>query len=179
MTRTLATAATLAAVLMLGACSGGGDPADTSTPTVVGAADPTATKSPKPAKPTTAVEIAEIVAEKVPTATGTKDLDENTDENDLLGRPGQYVSTTQIYDKGASTDCEGTPDAYCGSGAAVEVFETEADAADREEYLGMFTDSPAFAEYDYRVGNALLRVRGEIKPSVAKQYEAAFRAALA
>ncbi|WP_019137639.1 hypothetical protein [Cellulomonas massiliensis] len=135
------------------------------------AVDPTAT-APTTAAPKDAHSIAAAVAADVKSAENTVDLTEDTDGNDLLGRPHQYTSATVINIQGAT--CGDGPGVDCG--AVVEVFDNEADAKARAKYIDSVTASlgSAFVEYDTQAGNALLRVSGSVKPSVAKQYKAAF-----
>ena len=59
----------------------------------------------------------------------------------------------------------------------MEIWPDEAAALARSEYIqGILAESPALGtEYNYLSGNALLRVVGDILPSVATQYETAFQ----
>lgn len=99
------------------------------------------------------------------------DLTEDTDGNNLLGRPHGYSSATVLVDKNGQ--CGDGPGVDCG--ATIEVFADEADAKARAEYIDAVTGAASiFAEYDTRSGTALLRVSGSLKPSVAEQYKAAF-----
>lgn len=95
---------------------------------------------------------------------------EDTDPNELIGRPGQYTSAAVLADKdtegGTGTD----------RGATIEVFETADDAKVRSEYiLGILKgESWLGTEWHHLSGTALLRVSGTLKPSVNKVYEQAW-----
>lgn len=104
---------------------------------------------------------------------------EETDVNELLGRPNQYTSKTNWNDeRDADTVqmCIDYPDDDYRD-CTVEVFENESDAKEREDYLkdtweigGMLKQD----QYMYRAGTALLRVSYAITPDQAKEYEKAF-----
>ena len=100
-------------------------------------------------------------------------ITEDNDPNDDIGRPGGYTSAAVIYDK--NVKCEGK-DVVVGCGAKIEVFESAAAAKARAAYIqGLMKSMPILGkEYDYLRGVALLRIAGEVKPSLAKQYNAAF-----
>jgi len=100
-------------------------------------------------------------------------ITEDNDPNDDIGRPGGYTSAAVIYDK--NVKCEGK-DVVVGCGAKIEVFESAAAAKARAAYIqGLIKAMPIVGkEYDYLRGVALLRIAGEVKPSLAKQYNTAF-----
>jgi hypothetical protein len=62
-------------------------------------------------------------------------------------------------------------------GGSIEVFALEADAEKRTEYVESIGKSGVgpFAEYDYRRGQVLLRVAGNLTPKQARQYERALK----
>ncbi|MFF5084637.1 hypothetical protein ACFY36_47000 [Actinoplanes sp. NPDC000266] len=99
---------------------------------------------------------------------------EDTDPNNLLGRPNGYVSR-------ASGDLPGGDEAAdqgsVDRGLVVEVFETAALAQRRSDYIqGLQKDSPILgSEWHYRTadGSGLVRVSGHVKPSLAKKVQAA------
>jgi len=119
---------------------------------------------------------AKVSAEKVVTLT------EATDVNNLLGRPNGYTSAAVLYDKtvdvkyGIKCDdpkVSGSPGVSCG--ATVEVWASADAAKARAAYIQNFAKSmPSMVEYDYVLGNTLLRVTGAMKPSAAQQYNKAF-----
>lgn len=82
---------------------------------------------------------------------------EETDENELLGRPSQYTSKVNF------------------TNGSVEVFNNNKDAVSRQEYINSIGESsPLFAEYNYIKGNALLRINKSLTPEEAKKYETEF-----
>jgi hypothetical protein len=103
----------------------------------------------------------------------TQDLTEKTDGNKLLGRPGGFTSSTVLFD--TNGHCVDGPGVDCGG--SIEVFASHDEAKKRAAYIQSLTgaDSPLGSEYDYVDGNAVLRVSGDLPPSVAKKYEAAFK----
>jgi hypothetical protein len=102
---------------------------------------------------------------------------EDTDPNNLIGRPGGYTSATFAYDNRVP-DCKAKPESMCG--AQVEQFANEADAKRRLDYIaGIYKAAPILGtEYLTVEGSTLLRVTGELKPAVNRAYVAAFKAAL-
>ncbi|MFT3877166.1 MAG: hypothetical protein QM708_12195 [Propioniciclava sp.] len=156
------------AALALTACS-------TTTPSAApgsGAPAAPAATSAKPAKPADATAWAELAKQGSTTKIVT--ITEDNDPNNLIGRPNGYKTAAVIYDSGASCDQLGT-----SCGGTVEVFATEAEAKARSEYTqGVLKDAPMFGtEYHTLNGAALLRITGNIKPSVATGYADAFSAA--
>lgn len=162
---------------MLTAC-GGADKeepgtAPTPAPTTISAP---ATASPGPSVAPTPPEDATAVANRVKTgvASVTKivTITEDNDPNDKIGRPGGYVSAATLYDSGAECTELG---AECG--ATVEVWADATQAKQRSEFILealKAANGVLGEEYHYMDGPVLLRVAGAVKPSVAKQYEAAF-----
>ena len=108
----------------------------------------------------------------VPSVKKVVTITEDNDPNHLIGRPNGYVSAAILYDAGTKCSSLG---ASCG--ATVAVWPTPADAERRSAYfLGLRKDTPACGtEYHTVRGAALLRVTGQLKPSVAAQYAAAFQ----
>lgn len=102
---------------------------------------------------------------------------ENDDPNKLLGRPGGYTSR-------ASADLPGgdeTGDKFSvDRGLVVEVFDRADLAQRRSDYIqGLQSASPILGtEWHYRTsdGTGLVRVSGNVKPSLAKKVEAAVTA---
>ena len=122
--------------------------------------------------PPTARGVAADLDSAIPSITRTVAITEDNDPNDALGRPGSYVEAVAIYDSRA--ECDDDLDITCG--AKVEVFETEAAATKRRDYIqGVVMDtSGLLTEYDYLDDTVLLRVSGDLEPSVAAEYEKAF-----
>ena len=164
-----------AATLATSAC-GAEDQSATPAPpaaTVTVTATPSPSATPTKVEPTTAGRYAKAIAGNVPSAMKVTVLTEKTDSNNLLGRPNGYISAAVISDKGGDTS---DPDPGVAYGATVEMFDSESGAARRSDYIqGILKDAPMLGtEYDYIQGNALLRVSGELPPSVAAKYKAAF-----
>lgn len=179
MRRIVITAFVAAAVLGVAGCSGSSSDASNGQ-----ASDaPSRTEETK-AGPKTAAQIADVMAANLPSVVKHEDLTEDTDTNDLLGRPNGYTSATVLFDKagdclngnGASSEFADGPGVSCG--ATIEVFATDAKAKARSEYLANFADTGLANEYDTLLGTAFLRVDGAVKPSVAEQYAAQFTAAM-
>ena len=143
-----------ALLLALTACGGGSSDSDSS-----GTAD-------GPHDRAAAIESAVSAVTKV------EDLTEDTDSNDLLGRPNGYDAATVIYDSRAS--CADGPGVDCG--AVIERWPSEDDAKKRADHIqSILKDSPILgSEYDYVDGALILRVSGTLDPSEVQEYEAAF-----
>ncbi|MEV0214377.1 hypothetical protein [Micromonospora sp. NPDC050695] len=130
--------------------------------------------APAPAEPLTAKQVlAKLSASKIGLTSGAVQ-DEDTDPNNLLGRPNGYLSR-------ASADLPGgdkQADKYdAGRGLAIEVFPTSEDADRRAKYIqDALKAAPILGtEYHYRAdsGRVLVRVSGKVKPTQAKKVEAA------
>jgi hypothetical protein len=109
--------------------------------------------------------------------TGIAVQTENDDPNNLLGRPDGYTSR-------ASADLPGGDEAgdeySVERGLVVEVFGRADLAQRRSDYIkGLQSASPILGtEWHYRTsdGSGLVRVSGNVKPSLAKKVEAAVAA---
>lgn len=98
---------------------------------------------------------------------------ESTDQNHLLGRPGQYTAKTDFTVKGLESNYASIGDVKAGG--SVEVFANEADAKNRFQYVTAITKADSmFAEYDYLNGKLFLRLSNYILPSKAAQYDKVF-----
>lgn len=157
----------IAAALLLVGCS---TPA-TSAPPEPGSASSASGAQSASAGPVVRDAEAWANAVKQPTTTQIVVVTENNDPNDLIGRPNGYVSAAVIYDSGAKCSELGTD---CGG--SVEVWGSAADAKARSKYIqGILKEAPMFGtEYHTLNGDALLRITGDVKPSVAEAYAAAF-----
>lgn len=132
----------------------------------------TPTVTPTPTAAADATSIATALKAKVASITKITPVTEALDSNKLLGRPNQYTSAAWITDSGAMAGETGID-----GGAVVEVFENEANAKARSAYiLRVLKESgPVLGtEWHHMKGTALLRVSGQLSPSVNKQYTAAF-----
>jgi hypothetical protein len=102
-----------------------------------------------------------------------------TDENHLLGRPGQYVSKLNFKDTRIPTEESLGDPTSIDAGGSIETFTNEADAKKRLAYVSAITQSVQFAaEYEYRVGTVLLRVSNVLTPDQARAYGQALRDAV-
>jgi hypothetical protein len=98
--------------------------------------------------------------------------DENTDPNNLLGRPTGYISRAS-FDLAAGDE---TGEKYdIDRGGVVEVWPTAAAAKKRADYIqGALADNPILgSEWHYANGAVLVRITGKVKPSEAKRFKAA------
>ena len=157
------------ATVLLTGCSAQAAPATSSAPAAAAAAS---TPTPTPTVAADATAVATALKAKVATITKVTTVTEELDSNKLLGRPGQYTSLAWITDSGAKAGETGTD-----GGAVVEVFASAEDAKTRSEYiLGVLKEmGPAFGtEWHHLDGATLLRVSGQLSPSVNDQYTAAF-----
>jgi len=101
---------------------------------------------------------------------------EETDPNDLLGRPGQYTSKAAFTDTRVDeSDLVATPKWDVARGGSVEVFETEEDAQRRSDYIqAILKEAPMLGpEYGYVAGPVLLRLSHHLTPEQAREYEQA------
>jgi hypothetical protein len=103
--------------------------------------------------------------------------DEDTDPNNLLGRPNGYTSRASADLPGGNTGAEKYS---VDRGLVVEVFADATAAKARSEYIQNALKGNAIlgTEWHYTTqgGVALIRVTGNVKPSAAKKIEAAVAA---
>lgn len=160
-----------------GNSEGTGQPVE-GTPVADASVTPSETPSPSPSPTESTTMDAEAIAKalqaQVPSVVKVTVITEDNDPNDLIGRPNGYVSAAVVSDQGGDQSDSEPGVAY---GATVEVFEDAEAAQRRSDYIqGILEDAPLFGtEYHYLSGPALLRVSGEIKPSMAAEYEEAFK----
>lgn len=94
-----------------------------------------------------------------------------TDENHLLGRPGQYIGKASWHDTRVEDSGDHGPDLSVDDGGSIEVFANAADAQRRFEYVASIASTGGvFAEYDYLSGDVLLRLTRFLTPEEANQY---------
>lgn len=111
----------------------------------------------------TALKAAGIKVEKVVT------YNEETDSNNLLGRPNQYTSKSNFALKGDEVTKGEDPD------NTIEVFETEEDAKARKQYIEQAIKGISFAQqYIYQKGVYVLRIDNQTTPMNAKKIEEVF-----
>ncbi|MBU3751720.1 MAG: serine/threonine protein kinase [Mycobacterium sp.] len=118
---------------------------------------------------------AEAIQKAVPEITQLVALTELNDDNNLIGRPNGYSAAVVLVDSRSKGLCDvARPGMDCG--ATVEQWPDAAAAQRRLDYIqGIRNAAPALgSEWTTRNDNLLLRVTGELPPSAAKAYEAAF-----
>ncbi len=115
--------------------------------------------------------IAEHLRSQIAAITKVVTITENNDPNNLIGRPTGYVDAAVAYD--SATICL---DLGSDCGAMVEVWPTPEAAQQRANYIAALQQaSPILGtEYHHLRGPVLLRVTGDIKPSVNAEYATAF-----
>lgn len=169
--------AAVAVLLAAGLASCGG----TSEPSA--AAPQQASTAAETAVPVAPVIDSKLDAEGVAKALGSAGLPvevsvvftEESDNNSLLGRPGQYTSKVAFIDSRVDEDKASSEKGDIEQGSGVEVFETEKAAKTRADYIKSITESIAMvAEYAYQVGPRVLRLSRYLTPAQAEAYNAAF-----
>ena len=170
MKKTAISALFISGMLFLSGCGASESDSPSAVQTSDGpAAEVAQPETPKEVKAVTAMDLAERLEDEIPTITEVTEVTEDNDSNNLIGRPGQYVSAAWISDKAGEPKTTGID-----GGAVVEVFETADDAQTRSDYIqGVLKEGGAMfgTEYHYLKDSQLLRVSGKLKPSAAKTYE--------
>ena len=126
-----------------------------------------------PAVSQTALGLAEHISSEVSSVTEVIPLTNDTDTNNLLGKPNGYSAAVVLVDVGG-TDCA-APDVDCG--ATVEEWPDAESVQRRADYIQSIAEDVTFlgSEYHYPVGNLLVRVSGDLNPSQVALYEQAIR----
>ena len=130
-----------------------------------------------PKRPTKAIELATALNAKISSITKTVQITEDNDPNDKIGRPDGYTDAAVLYD--GTVDLCTKDDFGAACGASIEIWPSATDAEKRSKFILKILKSAngvLGSEYDYLNGNQLLRVDGGVKPSLAKKYEAAWKA---
>lgn len=151
-------------------------PVPTSTPIPATTSTPTQTHTPVPT-PTPTYEITPLEAvmqlfidANLP-ITDITYLTEETDANQLLGRPNQYTAKVIWRDK----RIKGRVDPGVQAGGSIEMFLNSTDMQTRKAYVEIITQSiPLFVEYSYGNGIYLLRLSHALTPAQAQEYEGLF-----
>ncbi len=93
---------------------------------------------------------------------------EETDVNELLGRPKGYIQKTNFADsRYEQYNIDEDP-----IGGTIEIFNNAEDAKSRYEYLDSVYDMISGRNYMYLRNNILFRIHSELTPTHAKEYEA-------
>lgn len=107
---------------------------------------------------------------------------EETDLNELLGRPNQYTSKVTFEDLRIEQTNQNLDSEYFSEeeinepiGGTIEVFNNEEDMKKRKEYVNAISSSMSmFSEYSYGEKIYLLRLDNALTPSEAEEYEKIF-----
>lgn len=107
--------------------------------------------------------------EKISNVTSIVVYDEETDPNENLGRPGQYIGKADFFDD----RMEDTED----NAGTIEFFSSKSDCNDRYEYLCKLSDPElgvfGVNQYIYKYDLAVFRVSFDLTPTQAEEYKAA------
>ena len=164
-------AVVFASILMLSGCGGG-----TALPNATATPRATATPTTPHAGQSADQIVAGLKAKELPIGDVFTYTAAN-DPNNLLGRPGQYVSKDNFRDTRISSTDTGT-DISVSDGGAVETFANPTDAQKRFAYLQSISTSgnALFAEYEYLDGDVILRISSQLTPDQAQAYATALKA---
>lgn len=105
---------------------------------------------------------------------------EETDLNNLLGRPNQYTSKvtfedTRLEQVNLNNEFITEEERNEPTGGTIEVFENKTNMENRKNYVESISNSISmFSEYTYSNDYALLRLEHDLTPAQAKEYEEAF-----
>lgn len=95
-------------------------------------------------------------------------FDEETDPNELLGRPGYYITKADFSDSRVQQIGE----YLCGG--TIETFSSEDDCENRTEYLNGLNDPSqgalALNQYIYQYDKVLFRITYDLTPEQAEEY---------
>lgn len=95
---------------------------------------------------------------------------EETDVNQVLGRPNQYIQKTNFADsRYEQYNIEEDP-----VGGTIEIFNNEKDAQSRYDYLESAYEILGNKDYMYLRSNILFRIHHQLTPTHAGEYEKAF-----
>ena len=129
----------------------------------------TACGSSEPAVEVTAESAVTALQEKIPDITSITVYDEETDPNENLGRPGQYIGKADFFDSRMEYEED--------NAGAIEFFSSKSDCDDRYEYLCKLSDPELGAfgvnQYIYKYDLAVFRVSYDLTPSQAEEYKQA------
>lgn len=140
---------------------------DEKTSTVASSTPETEEKAEK-AKDTVDVEnILNAIKSKYATVEEVKVFTEENDPNNLLGKPGSYVSGGAFYDTRTEQDITEDDEWGTDAGGSIEVYATADDAIKRAEYFNQFDQSSFLSPGAYKqIGNVVVRVSSFYPKSV-------------
>lgn len=129
----------------------------------------TACGSSEPEVEVTAESAVTALQEKIPDITSITVYDEETDPNENLGRPGQYIGKADFFDSRMEYEED--------NAGTIEFFSSKSDCDDRYEYLCKLSDPELGAfgvnQYIYKYDLAVFRVSYDLTPSQAEEYKQA------
>lgn len=105
---------------------------------------------------------------------------EETDLNNLLGRPNQYTSKiifedTRLEQVNANNEFLTDEERNEPTGGTIEIFNNKEDMQNRKNYIETLASSASiFNQYVYSNDYALLRLEHDLTPTQAQEYEKAF-----
>lgn len=122
-------------------------------------------------EPLTAEQIIAKMQESITTIDKVISYNEETDVNERLGRPNQYISKVNFSDSRIEQyDIEEDP-----TGGTIEVFQNNEDAQARYDYIEKVASNLSFTQqYMYLQDNVLMRIDFDLTPSQAEEYENVF-----
>lgn len=121
----------------------------------------------------TALSVVEALKQSGLAVEGIAEVTPENDENQLLGRPNQYISKAFFYDAAHPVN----EAEFIDPVHTVEVFSEEADAKARKDYVELVTkDTPFLIQYQVLEGKILLRMNKAMLPAEVSEYEAALKA---
>lgn len=147
-------------------------PTKTPTPTLTQTLTltPTLSSTPTPTPTQVPLTIEEIIGIFVEAGLPITEIiyyTEETDPNELLGRPNQYVAKANWTDNRISSLQGGVQ-----AGGSIELFLNPTNMQARKDYLESVTQIMSMTvEYAYSNGNILLRLSHSLTPTQAQEYE--------
>ncbi len=141
-------------------------PTRTLTPTIT--ITPTSIPTPTSTQaPLTIEEVIGLFVEAGLPITETIYYTEETDPNELLGRPNQYIAKVNWTDERIDSWQDGVQ-----AGGSIELFLNPTNMQARKDYLESVTQiMSTTVEYVYSNGNILLRLSHSLTPTEAQEYE--------
>lgn len=110
----------------------------------------------------TAIEVADALKSQGLPIEDVRTYTAATDPNSLLGRPGQYIGKADFVDARQTGE---------GTSYTIEVFDNEAAAKARRDYIEAVTKNvPFLLEYQILDGKTLVRLDKALTPDQVEQY---------
>lgn len=104
---------------------------------------------------------------------------DETDPNNLLGRPNQYTSKILFEDIRLTQEDYTNDEDFVPTGGTIEVFNNVEDMQKRKDYINSVTSSNSlFTEYSFSKKNVLIRLDKQLTQEQAKYYENLFMEAI-